>query len=67
MFLGWRRVSQHLKDVRIMLAEAKRRGQPLPLADVLLDILEGCERNGEGDWDNAVMIEEIRRRGATCK
>ena len=58
------RVSQHLKDVWIMLAEAERRGQPLPLTRVLADVLVGCERNGEGDLDNAIMIEEIRRRGA---
>lgn len=57
------KVSQHLKDVRIMVAEAERRGQPLPLASVLVDILEACERHGDGDRDNAITIEEIRRRG----
>ncbi len=57
------KVSQHLKDVRIIVEEAKRRGQPLPLASVLVEILEACERHGDGERDNAITIEEIRRRG----
>jgi 3-hydroxyisobutyrate dehydrogenase-like beta-hydroxyacid dehydrogenase len=56
------KVSPHLKDVRTMLHEAKRCGQTLPLATVLSNVLEACEKHGDGDADNAVMIEEIRRR-----
>jgi 3-hydroxyisobutyrate dehydrogenase-like beta-hydroxyacid dehydrogenase len=56
------KVSQHLKDVRTMLEEARRRGQQLPLVSVLIDVLEACERRGDGERDNAIMIEEIRRR-----
>lgn len=56
------KVSQHLKDVRVMVSEAKRRGQHLPLAAILVDVLEACERHGDGDRDNAISIEEIRRR-----
>lgn len=56
------KVTQHLKDVRIMLAEAQRRGQQLPLLSVLRELLEACERHGEGERDNAITIEEIRRR-----
>jgi len=58
------KVSQHLKDVRVMVSEARRRSQALPFASVLIDVLEGCERHGEGERDNAIMIEEIRRRTA---
>ncbi len=58
------KVSQHLKDVRTMLGEAKRRGQALPFLSVLADVLEGCERHGDGERDNAITIEEIRRRSA---
>ena len=56
------KVSQHLKDVRIMLEEAKRHGQQLPLLTVLADVLEACEQRGDGDRDNAITINEIRRR-----
>ena len=58
------KVSQHLKDVRVMVSEARRRSQALPFASVLVDVLEGCERHGDGERDNAIMIEEIRRRTA---
>ena len=58
------KVSQHLKDVRTMLGEAGKRGQALPFLSVLADILEACERRGDGERDNAITIEEIRRRSA---
>jgi 3-hydroxyisobutyrate dehydrogenase len=58
------KVSQHFKDVKTMLAEAKQRNQQLPLLSVLADILEACERRGDGERDNAITIEEIRRRTA---
>jgi 3-hydroxyisobutyrate dehydrogenase len=58
------KVSQHFKDVKTMLAEAKQRNQKLPLLSVLADILEACERHGDGERDNAITIEEIRRRTA---
>jgi len=28
------------------------------------DVLEACLRQGEGELDNSVVVEEIRRRGA---
>ena len=28
------------------------------------DVLEACVRAGEGDMDNSIIIEEVRRRGA---
>ncbi len=56
------RVSQHLKDVHLMLAQAERAGQRLPLVAVHADVLEACLRHGEGDLDNSAVIEEIRRR-----
>ena len=56
------KVSQHLKDVRVMVDEAARRGQDLPLGRVLMDTLVACEANGDGERDNAITIEEIRRR-----
>jgi 3-hydroxyisobutyrate dehydrogenase-like beta-hydroxyacid dehydrogenase len=55
-------VKQHLKDVHLMLDQAQRVGQKLPLLEVHADALEACMRHGEGDMDNSVIIEEIRRR-----
>jgi 3-hydroxyisobutyrate dehydrogenase-like beta-hydroxyacid dehydrogenase len=56
------RARQTLKDVELMLAQARQLGQDLPLAKLNAEILEGCVRNGEGDHDNSVVIREIRRR-----
>jgi 3-hydroxyisobutyrate dehydrogenase-like beta-hydroxyacid dehydrogenase len=55
-------VRQHLKDVHLMLNQAQRVGQKLPLLEIHADALEACMRHGEGDKDNSVIIEEIRRR-----
>jgi 3-hydroxyisobutyrate dehydrogenase-like beta-hydroxyacid dehydrogenase len=56
------RVTQHRKDVELMLAQAERVGQQLPLLSVHADVLAACIRSGEGDEDNSIVIEEIRRR-----
>ena len=56
------RVRQTLKDVQLMLAQARKLGQQLPLATLNAEVLEACVRNGEGDWDNSIVISEIRRR-----
>ena len=56
------RVTQHLKDVRLMLAQAERVKQQLPLLEIHADVLEACVRQGEGDLDNSAVIKEIRRR-----
>jgi putative dehydrogenase len=58
------RARQTLKDVHLMLDQANKVGQPLPLLSVNADVLEACVRNGEADLDNSVIVEEIRRRGA---
>lgn len=58
------RARQTLKDVELMLAQARQLGQELPLAKLNAEILEACVRNGEGDQDNSVVISEIRRRGS---
>jgi 3-hydroxyisobutyrate dehydrogenase-like beta-hydroxyacid dehydrogenase len=57
------RIRQTLKDVKLMLAQAGKRGQQLPLATLNEQILEACVRQGEGDDDNSAVIREIRRRG----
>jgi len=56
------RIRQTLKDVKLMLAQARKRGQQLPLATLNEEILEACVRHGEGEDDNSAVIREIRRR-----
>ena len=58
------RARQTLKDVELMLAQARQLGQDLPLAKLNAEILEACVRNGEGDHDNSVVISEIRPASA---
>jgi 2-hydroxy-3-oxopropionate reductase len=56
------RVRQTLKDVHLMLDQARARGQRLPLLEVHEDVLAACVRHGEEDLDNSRIIEEVRRR-----
>jgi putative dehydrogenase len=56
------RVRQTLKDVHMMLDQAEKLGQTLPLLEVNAEVLEACVRAGEADHDNSAVIEEIRRR-----
>jgi 3-hydroxyisobutyrate dehydrogenase len=56
------RVRQTLKDVHLMLAQARAVGQRLPALEVHEDVLSACVRHGEADLDNSRVIEEIRRR-----
>jgi 3-hydroxyisobutyrate dehydrogenase-like beta-hydroxyacid dehydrogenase len=56
------RVRQTLKDAHLMLDQARKIGQELPLISVHVAVLEACVRYGEGEKDNSIVIEEIRRR-----
>jgi len=57
------RITQHHKDVRIILEYAERLGLKLPLARLHKEILERCMDAGEGDLDTSAVIQEIRRMG----
>jgi len=48
-----------------MLEQGRRLGQELPLATLAADVLSACVRHGEGDLDNSIIINEIRRRRLT--
>ena len=61
-FAAHGKITQHLKDVHLMLDYAQRTQQALPLMSVVKDLLDGCVNHGEGEWDNAAVIQEIRRR-----
>jgi 3-hydroxyisobutyrate dehydrogenase-like beta-hydroxyacid dehydrogenase len=56
------RVRQSLKDTHLILDQARKAGQRLPLLEVYADVLEACMRHGEGEQDNSIVIKEIRRR-----
>jgi 3-hydroxyisobutyrate dehydrogenase-like beta-hydroxyacid dehydrogenase len=56
------RVRQTLKDTHLMLDQARKIGQELPLLAVHAAVLAASVDRGEGDMDNSIVIEEIRRR-----
>ncbi|MBM3861795.1 MAG: NAD(P)-dependent oxidoreductase [Verrucomicrobia bacterium] len=51
------RLSQHLKDVRLILAS----GVPLPLSETHRRLLEAAEAMGLGDLDNCAIIKAIEK------
>jgi 3-hydroxyisobutyrate dehydrogenase-like beta-hydroxyacid dehydrogenase len=58
------RLSQHLKDVRLMLRSAGESGATLPLTDVHRQLLEAAEAAGFGSADNSAIIEVFLRAPA---
>jgi 3-hydroxyisobutyrate dehydrogenase-like beta-hydroxyacid dehydrogenase len=56
------RVRQTLKDTQLMLDQARKAGQKLPLLEIHADVLQACVRHGDSEQDNSIVIEEIRRR-----
>lgn len=56
------KIAQTAKDFSLMLEQAQRLQQQLPLAATYKDLVEGCMRQGEAELDNAAVILEIRRR-----
>lgn len=56
------RLSQHLKDVRLMLSAAKRSGQTLPLTETHRTLLESAEEQGLGELDNSSIFLAIECR-----
>jgi putative dehydrogenase len=55
-------IHQSLKDFKLILEQAAKRGQELPLAALNAEVLAACVARQEGERDNAAVIEEIRRR-----
>jgi len=54
------RLSQHLKDVRLMLGAARTAGQSLPLTETHRRLMEQAEAAGFGDLDNSAILEVLR-------
>ena len=51
------RLSQHLKDIRLILDAAISAGQSLPLTETHCRLLEAAEQAGFGDSDNSAIIK----------
>lgn len=49
------KLSQHLKDVELILAEAERAGAPAPLSEVHRLLLRSAVEKGYGDADNSAV------------
>ena len=60
-FTAQARLSQHLKDVRLMLQAAADAGLTLPLSETHRQLMEKAEALGLGDLDNCALIEVLRR------
>jgi 3-hydroxyisobutyrate dehydrogenase-like beta-hydroxyacid dehydrogenase len=57
------RLSQHLKDVRLVLEEGARSGASLPLSRVHEVLLTRLVEQGLGDCDNSAIIRAFEREG----
>ena len=55
------RIKQHFKDLEIALSYAKKLKQPLPLTQLHQNILKAAIDAGDGELDNAAVIQQIRR------
>jgi len=55
-------IHQSLKDFKLIIEQAAKRGQEMPLATLNAEVLAACVSRGESERDNAAVIEEIRRR-----
>src|SRR3954465_15713 len=58
-------IHQSLKDFKLIVEQAGKRGQEMPLAALNAEVLQACLARGEGERDNSAVIEEIRRRRKT--
>lgn len=61
------RLSQHLKDVHLILSEAARIGLELPLTQTHRRLLERAESAGLGDLDNSAVLEVLRQSAFAAK
>ena len=56
------RLAQHRKDVALILEQARKHGQALPLSEEHLRLLDAAIAAGDGELDNSAVVREIRRR-----
>ena len=53
------RLSQHLKDVRLMLAAAAASGAALPFSETHATLLQAAEALGLGELDNSAIYRAL--------
>lgn len=53
------RLSQHLKDVRLIVSIGQQAGLPMPLSVAHREVLEQAEDSGLGDLDNSAIIKVL--------
>jgi 3-hydroxyisobutyrate dehydrogenase-like beta-hydroxyacid dehydrogenase len=58
------RLSQHLKDVRLIVESGTAAGLPMPLSRVHRELLEAAEAAGLGALDNSAIIRVLAQRPA---
>jgi putative dehydrogenase len=51
-----------LKDATLMVDQARKKEQELPLLETYKSVLQACIDKGQGLLDNSSVIQEIRRR-----
>lgn len=56
------RLSQHLKDVRLIVEAGTEAGLPMPLSQTHREILEAAEAAGLGGLDNSAIIRVLSAR-----
>lgn len=62
-FTAQARLSQHLKDVRLMIDAAREAGLRLPLSETHRRLLELAEESGYGESDNSAVIKAYDHQG----
>lgn len=55
------RIRQHLKDLGLMLEQAGSAGLTMPLTSAHAAVLEAAVHAGDGDLDNAAIVQQLRR------
>lgn len=61
-FVPEARLSQHLKDVRLIVACGREAGLPMPLSVAHQAVLEAAEAAGLGGLDNSAIIQVLSAR-----
>lgn len=61
------RLSQHLKDVRLILDQGEAAGLPMPLSRAHRSILEAAESAGLGALDNSAIIRVLAARAGETR
>lgn len=59
-YIAESRISQHRKDLDLILAAARQAGRGMPLTETHAVLLDRAIASGHGDLDNAAIVEVLR-------